>query len=131
MMAPAGTGLTPLGALARGILAGAAGVVAMDGLWYWRYRRGGGHDGPLRWELSTDVKWDQVSAPGQVGRRLVEGLFQVELPDGVAGVTNDVMHWGYGLAWGAAYGLVAGSLPRARALYGLMWNGLSREPLGD
>jgi hypothetical protein len=43
---------TPLGALARGVLAGAVGTAAMDTLLFSRYRRGGGDSGAAAWELS-------------------------------------------------------------------------------
>jgi hypothetical protein len=103
--------LTPLGALGRGVLAGAAGTTAMDLVIYRRYRRDGGAQALLEWELSAGVEdWDGAAAPGQVGRRLVEGLFQVELAPRWARPANNVMHWAYGLAWGAQYGVVAGSL---------------------
>src|SRR5205823_2448220 len=58
--------------------------------------------------------WDDVSAPGQVGKRLVEGFLQRELPDRAARPLNNVVHWLYGLGWGAAYAIVAASIPRRR-----------------
>lgn len=94
--------LTPLGALGRGLLAGAAGTAAMDLVWFARYRRAGGEDGLVDWELSTGLEgWEGAPAPAQVGRRVVEGLFQRELPPSAAAFTNNVTHWGYGMAWGA------------------------------
>jgi uncharacterized membrane protein YagU involved in acid resistance len=64
--------------------------------------------------------WDQAPAPALVGKRLVEGLFDVELPPRRARLVNNVMHWGYGLLNGAQYGIVAESLPtRPRIRYGL------------
>ena len=46
---------TPLGALIRGVLAGAVGTVAMDLLWFYRYKRGGGESGFLDWEFSAGL----------------------------------------------------------------------------
>jgi hypothetical protein len=109
---------TPLGALVRGMVAGAAGTVAMDAYWYARYRAGGGRLGPLRWEFGGEPDWDKVSTPGQIGRRIVEGFTKRPLPARWAVLTNNVMHWGYGLAWGSVYGIIAGSLPRPRIVYG-------------
>jgi hypothetical protein len=104
-------GMTPLGALARGALAGAVGTLAMDSVWYARYRRGGGTKAPLAWELGLDVeKWEDAPAPAQLGRRLFEAFTQRDLPVEKAALVNDVMHWSYGLASGAAFGAVAGSL---------------------
>src|SRR5690349_7079976 len=90
--------VTPLGAIARGLVAGAAGTFAMDALLYVRYRRSDGKSGFLRWEFSFDVLgWDDAPAPAHVGKRLYEGLFQRDLPDHRAALVNDVMHWGYGI----------------------------------
>ncbi|WP_127502103.1 DUF1440 domain-containing protein [Actinoplanes solisilvae] len=113
------TRTTPLGAVTRGLIAGAIGTMAMDALLYWRYRRGGGKDDFLSWEFSkTVLTWDDAPAPAQVGRRLFEGLFQRTLPDSQAKLVNNIMHWGYGIVNGGAYGLLAGSLPKARIAYG-------------
>jgi hypothetical protein len=114
-----GSRLTPLGALTRGVVAGAAGTAAMDLVMYRRYRREGGAQGLVEWEFSAGLEdWDGAAAPAQVGRRVVEGLFQVELAPRWARLTNNVMHWGYGLAWGVQYGLVAGSSRSRRRGYG-------------
>jgi hypothetical protein len=110
--------MTPLGAVIRGAVAGAVGTVAMDAFWYTRYRAGGGDDEPLTWEFGGPSKWDSVSAPAQVGRRLYEGFTQRPLDERWARVTNNVMHWGYGVAWGSALGVLAGSLARRRLLEG-------------
>jgi hypothetical protein len=109
--------MTPVGALVRGLVAGAAGTLAMDALLFSRYRRGGGRDGFAAWETSAGLeKWDDAPAPAQVGRRLVEGLFDRPLP---ARSVNNVTHWAFGLLNGAGYGLVAGSLRNPRLRYGL------------
>ena len=104
--------MTPLGVIARGAAAGAAGTVAMDLLWFYRYRRGGGEDGFIDWEFSRGLdSWEDAGAPAQIGRRLFEGLFQRELAGKHAALVNDVMHWAYGLAWAIQYGLLASSTP--------------------
>jgi hypothetical protein len=114
--------MTPLGAVARGVLAGAAGTVAMDLLWFYRYKRGGGESSLLDWEFSVGVTdWDKAPAPAQVGKRLYEGFFQRELPADRAALTTNIMHWGYGLGWGALYGLVAGSVCPPRIRSGLVF----------
>jgi hypothetical protein len=43
----------PLRGLLRGAMAGAAGTVAMDLVWYARYRRGGGNDAFPAWARSS------------------------------------------------------------------------------
>ncbi|MER7251297.1 DUF1440 domain-containing protein [Kribbella sp. NPDC000426] len=112
--------LTPVGAITRGLLAGVVGTMAMDALLYFRYRKGGGDGGFARWEFSADIhSWDQAPAPAQVGRRLYDGLLQRELPDERAALVNNIMHWGYGIANAAVYGVLAGSLRTPRVWYGV------------
>jgi hypothetical protein len=66
----------------KGVLAGSLAIAAMDTLLYVRYRRSGGHESPFRWEFSAHVRsWDDASAPGLVGKRLVEGVLGHEVPD--------------------------------------------------
>jgi hypothetical protein len=113
--------LTPLGALARGLVAGAAGIVAMDLVQFARYKLGGGEERLLAWELSAGLKdWEQAPAPAQIGKRIVEGVFQRQLPPERAALTSNLTHWGYGIAWGGLFGLVEGSLRRRRIRHGLV-----------
>ena len=113
--------MSPLGALVRGVVAGAAGTAAMDLLMYRRYQRAGGAQALAEWEFSAGLEdWDRAPAPAHVGRRLVEGLFQVELAPQWARLTSNVMHWGYGMSWGAQYGIVVGSARSPRPVYGLV-----------
>jgi hypothetical protein len=84
-----------------GLLAGAVGTVAMDLVWYARYRRGGGEDGFLNWEFgSAPTDWDRASAPARVGKLLYETVTRTELADSRIGATTNIMHWGYGSQWG-------------------------------
>jgi hypothetical protein len=104
---------TPIGAILRGLVAGAVGTVAMDVVWYLRYRRGGGKQKFLDWELSTDLtSWDNAPAPALVGKRIFEGFTGQALPPERAAFANNFMHWAYGIGWGGVYGILAGSLPR-------------------
>lgn len=112
--------VTPVRAVARGIVAGLVGTAAMDTLLFARYRRRGGADGLYEWESSAGVTdWEQAPAPAHVGKRLVEGLFGVQLQPSRARLVNNTMHWGYGAFNGAIYGVIAESLPRRRVGYGL------------
>jgi hypothetical protein len=104
--------LSPLGAVIGGAAAGAAGTLAMDSVWYFRYRKGGGKDPFPEWEFSSGIKdWDEAPAPAQLGRRIYEGVFQRPLPPERAALTNNIMHWATGIGWGAAFGVVAGTVP--------------------
>jgi hypothetical protein len=111
---------TPLGAIVRGAVAGAAGTAAMDALLFARYRRRGGDGRFAEWELSAGLSsWEEAPAPAQVGRRLVEGLLDVKLPARRAALVNNVTHWAYGILGGVQYGIVAGSVRAPRVGYGL------------
>ncbi len=111
---------TPVGAVVRGLLAGAAGTAAMDTLLFIRYRLGGGKSKLEEWELSEGLSsWDEAPAPAQVGKRLTEGLFDIELAPSRVPLVNNVTHWAFGILGGAQYGIVAGSLRRPRIGYGL------------
>ena len=90
----------------------------MDLFLFARQRATGGGDPFLVWEFGGESNWDKVSAPGQIGKRVAEGFLQRPIPERWARLTNNVMHWGYGIAWGAAYGAVAASLPRRPRLFG-------------
>jgi hypothetical protein len=97
--------------IVRASVAGAIGTLAMDLVWYARYRRGGGSDPFPKWELSTEVDaWDDAPAPAQVAHKLA-GALGHEIPADRAGLANDVMHWGYGTGWAVALGLLARRLP--------------------
>jgi len=112
--------MTPLGAVFRGLVAGTIGTAAMDALLFRRYRRGGGDRRVEQWESSAGLSaWEEAPAPAQVGKRLVEGLFQVELPPSRARLVNNLTHWAYGILGGVQYGVVAESLRAPRIVYGL------------
>ncbi|MFD7458812.1 MULTISPECIES: hypothetical protein [unclassified Streptomyces] len=111
--------LTPLAAVTAGLLAGAVGTVCLDAVHYLKYRRAGGKDSPLSWEFAPVENWGNAPEPGQVAKRVVEGFTQRRLPDSSAWLTSTVAHWAYGSAAGAAYGIVAGSLPRPSPVYGV------------
>jgi hypothetical protein len=111
---------TPIRAIVRGALAGAAGTLAMDLLWYRRYRSADGDDGFLDWELSAGTdSYAQAAAPAQVGKRIVEGYLQRELPASSARTMNNAVHWATGLLWGTVHGVLAGSATTPRTSSGL------------
>lgn len=112
--------ITPVGSIARGAAAGVVGTLAFD-LWlYLQYRLGHGTEEFADWELSADVTgWDEAPAPAQVGRRLIDGLYETQLPDTRARLVNNVAHWAYSLAGATAYGVIAGSLRHPRTAHGL------------
>lgn len=92
--------------IARGVVAGVAGTLAMDLLWWSRYRRGGGDGGFADWEFATGTtSFEQAPAPGKVGQRAAE-IVGVDLPDEVAGTTTNVVHWLTGVGYGTAHAML-------------------------
>lgn len=116
-----GNGPTPIGALFKGALAGAIGTLAMDLIRYGRFRRDGGEETFTDWEFSSDTEdYDEAGAPAQIGKRVVEGLFRIELDPDTAGPMNNLVHWATGIGWGQLHGVVAGSIGRSQPLLGLV-----------
>lgn len=112
--------MTPLGAVIKGLIAGTIGTAIFDLFWYGRYRKGGGEQKLTDWEFSAGLDdWEKAGAPAQVGKRMYEGMLQRELKSEKAALTNNVVHWGNGIAWGAGYGLLAGSTKRRSVVAGL------------
>jgi hypothetical protein len=102
---------TPLGAVARGLMAGAVGTAAMTAA--------------QTAYLKAQDK-EPSSTPAEVGRRIIEGVLQREVPEERMGLLNNVMHALYGTSWGAVYGLLhasrRSSAPRdGLAFVGLVW----------
>jgi hypothetical protein len=94
----------------------------MDTAQYVQYRLGGGTQPFAAWETSEGLNdWESAPAPAKVAKRLIEGLTQRELKADKARLANNATHWASGIGWGAAYGVLAGSLPARRVRYGLLW----------
>ena len=113
-------GVSPVGSVLAGLVAGAIGTVVMDAFLYRRYRAEGGRSAPMAWETAAGLKdFKEAPVPAQVGKRLAEAYLQRELPPTTARLVTNVMHWGYGTAWGGLYGLLVGSGRPRSALLGL------------
>lgn len=115
---------TPLGAIGRGLVAGAIGTAAMTG---WQTLAGklqgaaegsGGSEGSSSGEEPKDP-WEEASAPAKVAKRVLEGVFEQEVGPDKIGLLTQAMHWGYGTSWGAAYGVLAGTAGRSTVRGGL------------
>ncbi len=110
-----------------GLLAGAVGTAAMDLVLYARYRREGGTAGIWGWEFASDVtSWENASAPGQLGRKVLHLATRNEPPDEWARATTNIVHWATGVGWGGQYGAVASLAPghpgvRAVAFGPVVW----------
>jgi len=119
------TYVTPLGAVARGIAAGVVGTALMTISQEIAAKLQSSGDDPGQ-DAQQEAPaprdpWEQASMPAQVGRRISEGLFHKEVsPDLIPALTHG-MHWAYGTSFGAAYGLVQGSLPSRPVRHGLLF----------
>jgi hypothetical protein len=103
--------------VARGALAGAIGTLALDAVWYARYRRGGGDGSFPDWEFVHDLKdWSDAPAPGQVGRKIVAAAIGNDPPVEDAAAISNVMHWAYGASWGAGYAFLTSGRRRPHGL---------------
>ncbi len=102
---------TPLGAVAKGLLAGAAGTAVMTAA-------------QLAYYKANDV--EPSDTPAQVGRKLL-GFIGVEVPDERMPALNNAMHWLYG----TSFGVLLPRVPRRSGiLFGLgVWGaGLVQMP---
>ncbi len=91
---------TPLAAVGRGLAAGVVGTAVMTA-----------------YQLAAAKAMGSGSSnvPGEVGRRVIEGVFQREVSDEQVEKLTNPVHALYGTSWGALYGIVQASLrPRAR-----------------
>ncbi len=115
------TRLTAVGGLARGVIAGAVGTLAMDLVWYVRYRRGGGTESFTGWEFSASTdRYEDAPAPAKVGQQLVGAVSDAELPGETAGTMNNLVHWATGSGYGATHGLVSAAVGRTAVAHGLI-----------
>jgi uncharacterized membrane protein YagU involved in acid resistance len=53
---------------------------------------------------------DDEPAPAQVGRRVLEGVFGIEVAERHVLLLTHAVHWTYGIAWGGVYGVVLGTV---------------------
>jgi len=97
-------GVSPLGAVARGLAAGVVGTAAMTAVQVAVAKARGS-------EAST--------TPAEVGRRIIEGVFHREVGEDKTDLLNTAMHWNYGTSWGALYGLAEGTLEDSPLRHGL------------
>lgn len=102
---------TPLDAVGRGIVAGAAGTAVMTG---WqelsaRLRSSAGEPQDAGGGQEPEDPWEKASAPAKVARRIIEGVFERDAPPEWIPALTHGMHWAYGIGWGPVYGLLQGS----------------------
>jgi hypothetical protein len=94
---------TTAGSIGRGVVAGLAGTAAMTALQL-AVRKARGQ----RLDTPVPRTWADAPAPAQLAKKAAEavGKGRKVTKKDVPLLTN-VMHWGYGISWGAAYGALA------------------------
>jgi len=100
----------PLGAIVRGLVAGAGGTAAMTAY------QTALSNGPAG-EPGGD-SWNDAPAPAKVAKRILEGVFHRKVSPARIPLLTNVMHWAYGTAWGSAYGAVQGTMHKRPLLLG-------------
>ncbi|MGI8428108.1 MAG: hypothetical protein ACR2OB_02135 [Solirubrobacteraceae bacterium] len=107
------TGTSPLGAVGKGLVAGAAGTAAMTG-----------------YQLAVAKLRDSgsSSAPAEVARRVIGGVFQRHVPEDRMDARNNAMHVLYGTSWGPVYGVAQSSLDLPVAHHGVLFGTLVGAP---
>ncbi len=106
-------GLTPLGAVARGLVAGAAGTAVMTAVQELSMKLQAsdeqeGSEQQAEQQQPSDP-WEQASAPAKVARKVARGVFDQDISPDKIGPLTHAMHWGYGTSWGAVFGLLEGT----------------------
>ncbi|HEY7602836.1 MAG TPA: hypothetical protein VH760_01155 [Gaiellaceae bacterium] len=94
---------TPLAALLQGIAAGAAGTMVFTG-YQALIGKGEGGKQPRRWADAPE--------PAQVGKRVLEGVFQRKVTLAQVPTLTQAVHWAYGTGWGLAYAVIQESVRR-------------------
>ena len=117
--------VTPLGAVARG---SAAGVIGTGVMTAWQElsmklqssgEDSGGDENPTGGQQQDP--WEQASAPAKVARKIIEGVFDRKVSPRRIGFLTNAMHWGYGMSWGALYGLIQSTAPGPALRRGLLF----------
>jgi hypothetical protein len=108
--------LSPVGALTLGV---GAGVIGTGFMTAWqeiaaRLRR----SMTVKHMAGEEDPWQRAPAPAQVGRRLVQLAFRRDVPSERIPLFTNAVHWGFGTAMGAVYGLAQGTVRGRPAVRG-------------
>lgn len=108
----------PIRNVLAGAVAGAAGTLAMDLVWFGRFRRGGGAQAFGAWETSEGTQgFEDAAAPARTAKAVAD-LVGVQLHDSSARLANNVVHWVTGIGWGKAHAMAATALGTSNPLLG-------------
>ncbi len=115
--------VSPLGALARGVLAGVLGTAAMTG-WQTlsaKLQSSSEKAGESESKKTSEDPWEEASAPAKVAKRIGEGVFERDVSPDLIPLLTNAMHWSYGTGWGVAYGLAAATARKSRVRDGMLF----------
>jgi hypothetical protein len=108
----------PIRNIVMGAVAGAAGTLAMDLVWYRRFRTAGGSQAFGAWETSEGTAdFESAAAPARTAKAVAD-IAGIELPDSSARLANNVVHWVTGAGWGQAHAMAATALGTVNPLLG-------------
>lgn len=98
---------SPLGAVVLGVGAGLVGTACMTSLQdvMARRRRARVH-AMARHGIEEGDPWEHAPAPAKLARLVVEGVLKREVPAERIPFFTNAVHWGFGTAMGAGYGLL-------------------------
>jgi hypothetical protein len=101
-----------------GAIAGAAGTLAMDLVWYRRYIAAGGTQGFSAWETSEGTEdFEHAAAPARTAKAVAD-MAGIDLPDSAARPLNNIVHWITGIGWGKFHGTAAVTIGTTSPLLG-------------
>lgn len=111
---------SPLGALARGLVAGAIGA-GVQSLFFRATQRWAPAPTKLPRQLQKPEPQAQAESPLQTAaRRTVEGLMQRgPLPEEAKAAAGTAVHYLFGAGWGGLYALARESFPTSPVLFGI------------
>jgi uncharacterized membrane protein YagU involved in acid resistance len=108
-------------ALLRGVVAGVVGTGAMTAAQVLPQKLQSNGEEPSDGGDKPQDPWEQAPVPALVAKRIAEGVFHKELPADKIDLVTNVMHWGYGVTWGAVYGLLHEHAPDRPLRSGVMF----------
>ncbi len=89
-----------------GMIGGVVGTMAMEQIASVMYRFEKAEKRQQEEAIRKESPYDTMA------RRIATGVLHVQLGDEDVVIFGQILHWGYGIAWGAVYGLVARAFPR-------------------
>ena len=110
--------------LTYGMVGGAIGTIVMEQLATLIYR----FEDPKKKKQEEEIR--KESPYDTMARRIANDILRVHLSDEDIRLLGQLLHWGYGIGWGAIYGLMRDRIPAVRKAAGLPF-GIVFSLIGD